>query len=243
VRYLMLGMKRRALMRVVGGTATLLALAAPAAAWAGQMPERSRLSARLVTAAPAAKPQGVRRLPLRTMNPVRYAKEKAVANRAYQAWAAKHQQVFGPGLTIGTAPISGFSNPGMAAAASGGSTPPDTTGAIGPTAYVEFVNSRVGVFNRSTLASVAQVPETRLSGASTRVTARSSGTTPRGGGCTTASTAMPPPAARVSRSDSRRRAAQRPCRAVRAPGTGAATTWAPEPRLRITASSATATAR
>ena len=155
----MVGTNWRALMRVVVGGAVLLAVAAPAAASAGQVPEKGGLIARLVTASPAAKSKGVHSLPLRTMNPARYAQEKTAANNAYHAWAAKHPQVFGPGLTIGTATITALSKPGMAATASGGSTPPDTTGAIGPTAYVEFVNSRVGVFNRSTLASVAQVPE------------------------------------------------------------------------------------
>jgi hypothetical protein len=159
LRYLALGANRRRVMCAVVGGATLLALAAPAAASAGHVPEQGHLSARLVTASPAAKSTGVHTLSLRTLNPARYAREKAAANTAYQAWAARHPQVFGPGLTIGAATIAAVSKPGMAAAASGGATPPDTTGAIGPNAYVEFVNSRVGVFNRVTLGSVAQVPE------------------------------------------------------------------------------------
>jgi PKD repeat protein len=146
-------------MRVVIGGAAVLLLAAPAAASAGHVPEHGRLRAHLVTASPAVKSSGVHALPLRTTDPARYAREKAAANNAYQAWAAKHPQVLGPGLAIGAAPITALSKPGMAAAASGGATPPDTTGAIGPNAYVEFVNSRVGVFNRATLASVAQVSE------------------------------------------------------------------------------------
>src|SRR6202023_1736248 len=35
----------------------------------------------------------------------------------------------------------------------GGGTPPDTTGAIGPNYYLEFVNSEAVVYSRTTLAS------------------------------------------------------------------------------------------
>src|SRR5437868_2718937 len=97
VRYLSVGINRRAMTGVVGGGAALLALGAPAAASAGQVPERGGLSARLVTASPTAKSKGVHSLPLRTLNPARYAQQKAAANKAYHAWAARHPQAFGPG--------------------------------------------------------------------------------------------------------------------------------------------------
>src|SRR4051812_32864927 len=50
--------------------------------------------------------------------------------------------------------FSGLNAPGLAApnnVARNQGTPPDTTGAIGPTRYVEFVNSKVAVYDRANL--------------------------------------------------------------------------------------------
>jgi hypothetical protein len=96
---------------------------------------------------------------LRPANPSQYARQKAAAESSYQRWAAAHSQLFGPGLGLGPAAVTELSQPGFNAAASGGATPPDTTGAIGPNHYLEFVNSTVGVYNRSTLGLIASVPE------------------------------------------------------------------------------------
>ncbi|MEA2123660.1 MAG: hypothetical protein QOI80_442, partial [Solirubrobacteraceae bacterium] len=52
--------------------------------------------------------------------------------------------------------FNGLNAPGLAATdnvARNQGTPPDTTGAIGPTTYVEFVNSKVGVYDRANLSS------------------------------------------------------------------------------------------
>jgi PKD repeat protein len=96
--------------------------------------------------------------PLRVSNPEQYAQKKAAADRAYRLWVAQH-----PTQALGTpaASIISLNKPGMTAIDGGGGTPPDTTGAIGPNFYVEFVNSAIGVYNRSTLASppVASQPE------------------------------------------------------------------------------------
>src|SRR3954470_16946030 len=54
--------------------------------------------------------------------------------------------------------VGGLNRPGLAAtdnSAANQGTPPDTTGAIGPTHYVEFVNSKVGVYSRTTLGLVS----------------------------------------------------------------------------------------
>ncbi|HEU4978544.1 MAG TPA: PKD domain-containing protein [Solirubrobacteraceae bacterium] len=54
--------------------------------------------------------------------------------------------------------FGGLDAPGLSAAdntAANNGTPSDSTGAIGPSHYVELVNSKVGVFDRATLARVA----------------------------------------------------------------------------------------
>jgi hypothetical protein len=43
--------------------------------------------------------------------------------------------------------VGGFNKPGLQA---GSVTPPDTTGAIGPTRYIQLVNRQAGIFNRTT---------------------------------------------------------------------------------------------
>jgi hypothetical protein len=58
-----------------------------------------------------------------------------------------------------TAVFNGLNAPGLRAvdnSAANNGTPPDTTGAIGPNHYVEFVNSKVAVYSRSNLGSIAQ---------------------------------------------------------------------------------------
>jgi PKD repeat protein len=159
----MRGWGRRASLRAVGGALVLVAVAVagPAAALAAQVPATARLDAHLVTVSPPARPgPAVHSLPPRVQNPARYALQKVQANGAYQLWASEHPQVFGPALTI-SAPITRVSKSGLNASQSGGATPPDTTGAIGPNFYIEMVNSRLALFNRNTLASppVAQVAE------------------------------------------------------------------------------------
>ena len=65
----------------------------------------------------------------------------------------------GPGgVTADAVVVGGLNQPGLGAtdnSLANQGTPPDTTGAIGTTHYVEFVNSKVGVYNRSTLGLVS----------------------------------------------------------------------------------------
>lgn len=58
----------------------------------------------------------------------------------------------GPGALADA--ISPLSQPGLSAAST---TPPDSTGAIGPGHYVEMVNRQVAVYSRATLALTAQI--------------------------------------------------------------------------------------
>ncbi len=87
---------------------------------------------------------------------------KAEANRARDEAEKKAAQL--PSSPGGLAPagearavprapviVGGFNKPGLTDPTS---TPPDTTGAIGPTRYIQLVNSKAGIFNRSTGAQI-----------------------------------------------------------------------------------------
>jgi len=99
---------------------------------------------------------------------------KAEANRARdEAEKKATQRPFRPGDLApageaGAVPLApviiGFNKPGLTDSTS---TPPDTTGAIGPTSYIQLVNSKAGIFNRTgaligsgTLNQLANVPST-----------------------------------------------------------------------------------
>jgi hypothetical protein len=85
--------------------------------------------------APAARPA----IPLLSPHPARLRQAKARAARRSPVAAALSPQAAAP---LSRAPLfNGLNKPGMSAAESEGvTTPPDTTGAIGPSNYVEFVN-------------------------------------------------------------------------------------------------------
>ena len=158
--------RRRALWRGAVGGIAMLAFAAPVGASAKSVPLAATLKASLVSAAPKPATAALS-LPVRVQDPARYAREKAAAERAYGAWSVAHSSVFGPGLPTQTA-IPALNKPGLSAAGAGGSTPPDTTGAIGPASYLEMVNSEIAVYSRSTLASppISTAPEDTFVGSS-----------------------------------------------------------------------------
>jgi len=98
--------------------------------------------------------RSLRTIPLRTLSPAALAAGKAAAARRAAALGA-----------LGSAPLApspngsifgGLNQPGLVAADNGArqSTPPDTTGAIGPSHYLEFVNSKVRVYSRTDLSTV-----------------------------------------------------------------------------------------
>ena len=90
--------------------------------------------------------------PLRSMNPsaLKEAKRKADAEAAQSAPGSPPTA---PAAAPAAALFNGLNQPGLSAADEGsGATPPDSTGAIGPTRYVEMVNQLVGVYDRSNLA-------------------------------------------------------------------------------------------
>src|SRR6202521_3941472 len=98
-------------------------------------------------------------VPVRSMNPAALAAAKRRADAAAISALPTIPSHAGPGPAA-RKPLAGIFNnlnqPGLSASDEGnGVTPPDTTGAIGPNFYMEFVNQFVGVFDRTTLARVA----------------------------------------------------------------------------------------
>jgi hypothetical protein len=93
--------------------------------------------------------------PLRVANPVLYRTQKEAAERRYELWRQRHaRQPTSPA----TGPLTGVFNllnkPGIADAADPvlGGTPSDSTGAIGPSNYVEFINSEIAVYDNTDLS-------------------------------------------------------------------------------------------
>src|SRR5438094_3186209 len=66
--------------------------------------------------------------------------------------------LFRSGVSPNAVVVPGMNQPGLGAtnnSVANQGSPPDTTGAIGPTHYVEFVNSKVGVYDRTNLGLVS----------------------------------------------------------------------------------------
>ena len=86
--------------------------------------------------------------PFRTMNPDAFRAAKLRASAASPGRTAAT-----PTMTPKAAALfNGLNQPGLSAADEGYQpTPPDSTGAIGPTRYMEFVNNLVGVYDRNSL--------------------------------------------------------------------------------------------
>jgi hypothetical protein len=113
----------------------------------------TRLTPTAGRAAPA-RPAARRAVPLRVENPAVYRQQKAAAERRYERW----RQLRGlPPTTSAptphTAVFNGLNHAGITDAASLGVTPPDSTGAIGPSNYVEFINSEIGVYSNTDLSA------------------------------------------------------------------------------------------
>ena len=104
----------------------------------------------LLTPGKSHQPIKAKSRPFLTMNPAALRKAKLEAAAASS----------GPGAAAATATTpsaaalyNGLDSPGLSAADQGYQpTPPDSTGAIGPTRYMEFVNQVVAVYDRSNLA-------------------------------------------------------------------------------------------
>jgi fibronectin type 3 domain-containing protein/uncharacterized membrane protein len=103
----------------------------------------------LMTRGGRHKPARPETMPLRVMNPAALRKAKLAASVAPATSTST-------AATSSAAPFNGLNSPGLSAADEGDQpTPPDTTGAIGPTRYVEAVNQLVGVYDRTNLSQLS----------------------------------------------------------------------------------------
>ena len=134
--------------RLILVVAGLAAAALPSAAVAADRGARVTVQ-RIQASGPRARPPSRPALPFHPTHPAALAAIKRRLARERQA------RVAGP-FSAGGPKVSLFLNSGgLSAGESGGFTPPDTTGSIGPTAYVEMVNDAVAVFRRSNLTRVS----------------------------------------------------------------------------------------
>src|SRR5258708_17155576 len=100
-------------------------------------------------------PEGKHAKPLRSSDPVAWREAKRRADAAGRE-ASPAPPPSAPAASPAAALYNGLDQPGLSAADEGyGATPPDSTGAIGPTRYVEMVNQLVAVYDRNNLALIS----------------------------------------------------------------------------------------
>jgi hypothetical protein len=111
-------------------------------------------------APPGVTPRPVGAVPVRVPNPSTYAAQKAAANAAAARAATR-----APGTA--TAALA----PGLVRNFAGQrdttSAPSDSTGAIGTTRYIELVNSKIAIYNRTSNTPTASGPLLQLTGCAT----------------------------------------------------------------------------
>jgi hypothetical protein len=141
-------------------TFVLSAVVAPGAGAAGQAVRLRGVTASIAKRTPEGSgtaATGRRSIPLLSPNPAKLRRAKARAARRAALGGTLSPQRLSPQLSPlpRAAVFGGLNSAGMFADEFSG-TPPDTTGAIGPSQYVEFVNS-IGItaYDRSTLSPVA----------------------------------------------------------------------------------------
>ena len=137
---------------------------APAASGSNVVPAAGHVSATLLAARqPDGQSQTTQSEPAKFMHPdeLRTAKVKAGA-----APPTTPTQPATPSAPASAALFNGLNQPGLSAADEGSvATPPDSTGAIGPTRYVELVNQMIGVYDRSNLSLLSRTDLTSFVGA------------------------------------------------------------------------------
>jgi hypothetical protein len=135
---------------------TPVASAAPASAGgATVVPPAGRLSVTLLGPQPKHAKVDAPSAPIRTKDPGALRAAKAAAEAGVpKASATVPPSAAGPSGSL----FSGLNSAGLSAQDEGATaTPPDSTGAIGPTRYIEMVNNLVGVYDRSNLTQLSKV--------------------------------------------------------------------------------------
>jgi hypothetical protein len=154
-------------LAVAGAIGAAAVGAAPASAASERITPAAHVQAMSLPAGvPAtAGPALPRAIPLRVRNPAAYARATRAASAAGHGGTGSPRS---PGASSSTpaaaAPTAVFGTlnaPGLGAAQqistfglAGDTTPPDTTGAIGPSDYLEMVNAEIAVYSRSDLTEI-----------------------------------------------------------------------------------------
>jgi hypothetical protein len=163
--------KSIALVLALSGAGTVMLLAPVTAGAAtrgvpsasGQHPVIPPAGRVQATALPLPGPQqsptaSVKSLPFRGMNPEALRAAKRTATEALQRAPSRVGIPSFSASPSAAALFNGLNRLGLSASDEGSTaTPPDSTGAIGPTRYVEMVNQLVGVYDRSNLALLSQL--------------------------------------------------------------------------------------
>jgi len=111
-----------------------------------------KVQARLLTPGQRHQSSGHESPPFRTKNPAALRAAKLKAGGAPPRGTASPKAAAPNAAAL----FNGLNSPGLSAADEGFQpTPPDSTGAIGPTRYVEMVNQLVGVYDRGNLTLVS----------------------------------------------------------------------------------------
>jgi hypothetical protein len=141
---------------LLAACALALVLPGTAAAAHGVLKPSARFQAQPADAVvPAPETPHRRANPRRVPDPdaLKAAKDKAKHAKGPATGGSTPQS--GAALETATAVFGGLNQPGFSATdntAANNGTPPDTTGAIGPSHYLEFVNAKVGVYSRADLS-------------------------------------------------------------------------------------------
>jgi hypothetical protein len=102
--------------------------------------------------------ESVQSQPFRSINPEALSSAKRTATEAMQRAPSGVGVPSFLASPLAAGLFNGLNRPGLSAADESWSvTPPDSTGAIGPTRYVEMVNQLVGVYDRSNLALLSRL--------------------------------------------------------------------------------------
>jgi hypothetical protein len=97
-------------------------------------------------------------VPLRVTDPASYREEKATAEHRFELWRQRRGLApLTPAPTPRTVVSGGLNASGITDASTTGS-PSDSTGAIGPSNYVEFINSEIAVYSNTDLSAPVQGP-------------------------------------------------------------------------------------
>ena len=137
-------------------------LVSAGAAAAGTTPQGSHSAAPVVRASRAVPagvvPRAVSAVPLRVPNPAAYAAQKAAANAAAAGLVGRHPAAARTGA-LAPSIVRNWAGQRDTTAA-----PSDSTGAIGVTRYIELVNARAAVYNRTSNTPTASGSLLQLTG-------------------------------------------------------------------------------